>query len=181
MPPLARRIRMYMASCLYVAAGSGSRQQSAVCVGAQPCRLPCAQGYLVVPGFLSKAEVARLNAAFDARWEERHRGSGAAKRKAVDQFHGMLQWPAPHCQPFRDLLTHSKLVPYLNSLLGRGWRLDHSPVMLTATANYDGPPGGGMSVHGSSAHEWRPGAYYTYANGEMRTGMLVSVPALSSL
>ena len=73
MPPLARRIRMYMASCLYVAAGSGSRQQSAVCVGAQPCRLPCAQGYLVVPGFLSKAEVARLNAAFDARWEERHR------------------------------------------------------------------------------------------------------------
>ncbi len=44
-------------------------------------------------------------------------GATNAKRHAVDQFHGMLGWPLPHSQPFRDLLAHPKLVPYLNTIL----------------------------------------------------------------
>ena len=121
--------------------------------------------------------MADLNAAFDQRWDTRHRGTdsdpSSAKRRAVDQFHGMLQWPQPLCQPFRDLLAHRKLIPYLNTLLGRGWRMDHSPVMLTAEAGFAGAHGGGMSVHGSTQHLFRDGAYYVYRNGQMRSGMLV--------
>jgi hypothetical protein len=61
------------------------------------------QGYIVVPDFLSQNEVDRLNAAFDGNWDLRRRGSEATKRSAYDQFYGMLEWPAPHCEPFREL------------------------------------------------------------------------------
>ena len=124
-------------------------------------------GYLIVDNFLTAAEVRALNASFDANWERRSLGSANAKRHAVDQFHGMLGWPRPHSQPFRDLLAHPKLLPYLNTILGPGWcvpsarciahhlnllllirRMDHSPFMLTSKAGFEGDPGGGMHVHG---------------------------------
>ena len=88
--------------------------------------------------FLTEAEVDALNASFDANWDRRVLGATNAKRHAVDQFHGMLGWPLPHSQPFRDLLAHPKLVPYLNTIFGRGWRMDHSPFMLTCEAGYRG-------------------------------------------
>ena len=56
---------------------------------------------------------------------------------------GMLTWEHPWCQPFRDLLAHPKLIPYLNTLLGRGWKLDHSPDILTSTAGAEG-----LALHG---------------------------------
>ena len=37
-------------------------------------------------------------------------GATNAKRHAVDQFHGMLGWPLPHSQPFRDLLAHQAVL-----------------------------------------------------------------------
>ena len=137
-------------------------------------------GYLVVPGFLSAEEVAALNASFDNNWHRRVLGSDNAKRHAVDQFHGMLSWPAAAAKPFRDLLAHPKLVPYLNTILGPGFRMDHSPFMLTCEAGYDGDPGGGMAVHGGGHWGNHGGidaglgpAYYRYANNVMRSGMLV--------
>ena len=94
-------------------------------------------------------EVSALNASFDANWGRRNLGAENNKRHAVDQFHGMLSWPLPHAQPFRDLLAHAKLVPYMNTIFGRGWRMDHSPFMLTCEAGQSpGDPGGGTSVHG---------------------------------
>eukprot|EP01051_Picozoa_sp_SAG22_P006155 SAG22_NODE_393_length_11204_cov_5.356686_7_plen_125_part_00 len=83
------------------------------------------QGYMVVPQFLTRQEVDTLNDSFDAMWDRRRVGADAPKRAGYDQFYGMLEWPQPHCQPFRDLLAHPKLVPYLNSLFGRGWKSDH--------------------------------------------------------
>eukprot|EP01052_Picozoa_sp_SAG31_P080072 SAG31_NODE_39818_length_285_cov_0.838710_1_plen_62_part_01 len=43
----------------------------------------------------------------------------------------MLTWPKPHCLPFRDLLAHPKIIPYMNTFFGRGWKLDHHPFMIT--------------------------------------------------
>jgi hypothetical protein len=40
---------------------------------------------------------------------------------------GMLQWPQPHCEPFREALYHPRLGPVLDTILGRGYRLDHGP------------------------------------------------------
>ena len=38
------------------------------------------------------------------------------------QWTDLLSWPEPHSTPFRRLLAHRNIVPYLNTLLGRGWR-----------------------------------------------------------
>jgi len=134
------------------------------------------QGFLTIPAFLSEGEVAALNASFDANWERR---GDCHQTPAYDEFGGMLTWEQPHCQPFRDLLAHPKLVKYLNTMMGRGWRLDHTPFMITGTAETklakgmaeDAPGGGGG--HGFSGPFFNGECYYRYANGEMRTGMLV--------
>ena len=75
--------------------------------------------FLHVPGFLTKDEVDALNASFDANWDKRHQGVGGSHH----EFTGMLEWPAAHSQPFRDLLVHPKAIPYLNTQFGRGWRM----------------------------------------------------------
>ncbi len=42
------------------------------------------------------------------------------------QWTDLLSWPEPHSTPFRRLLAHHNIVPYLNSLLGRGWRINYA-------------------------------------------------------
>ncbi|SVD90489.1 uncharacterized protein METZ01_LOCUS443343 [marine metagenome] len=32
------------------------------------------------------------------------------------------------CEPFRQLLVHAGVKPYLEEVLGEGYRLDHGPV-----------------------------------------------------
>lgn len=133
------------------------------------------QGYLIVPGFLAPQEVDAINAAFDANWHLRRVGADATKRQGYDQFYGMLEWEQPHCQIFRDLLAHPKLVPYLNTLFGRGWKADHEPFMLTGTAEMsaarESEGDGGMSVHGGTARHFGGATYYEYNNGQIRNGM----------
>ena len=84
-------------------------------------------------GLLNAEEVARMNEAFDANpdrlseFGEAIIPQGAAlsgSHGSLRQWHGLLSFPQPHCQPFRDLLCHVKLIPYLNTLLGRGWRIN---------------------------------------------------------
>jgi hypothetical protein len=99
-------------------------------------------GYLVVPNVLSPHEVAELNAATDACWDSEYTdGAGEVhpcrqrghQSVAFDEMRGMLEWAKPHCVPFRNLLTHPKLVPYMNSLHGRGWRMDHAPFLIAVS------------------------------------------------
>jgi hypothetical protein len=136
------------------------------------------QGFLVVPQMLTRTETARLNGAFDAMWDAR---GDCHQTPAYDEFTGMLTWPHPHCEPFRELLAHPKLIPYMNSLFGRGWKLDHHPFMITGdvrtklskTGFGAGSPGGGR-MHGSTRHQFNGSQYYRYANGEMHNGMVVA-------
>src|SRR5581483_5905281 len=91
------------------------------------------QGFIVIRNFLTEQEVKALNDAIDANYDrvqvdgnanigESSNLGGSGKRMTLA---GMLTFEEPHCQPFRDLLAHPKLLPYLNTMLGRGWRLDH--------------------------------------------------------
>ena len=85
----------------------------------------------------------------------------------------MLQWEAPHCNPFRNLLAHPKLVKYMNTFFGRGWKLDHAPFMITGDMKTkegkDRPnsgnfhDGGGGTMHGSTARQFNGSQYYTCA------------------
>lgn len=104
-------------------------------------------GYIVLPGLFSKQEVTDANAAIDEHLEtglhERKgllRTSGLYGRQSVPlqgdgktgrfDMGGMLGWKKPHCEPFRSVLAHPKLAPVLTDLLGVGYRLDHSPLMI---------------------------------------------------
>jgi len=133
------------------------------------------QGFLKVPDFLTAAEVQALNEAFDANEDKRgedgnsNSGEGEAlsgKKRGI--FHGMLAWEKPHSLPFRSLLAHKKLIPYLDAFFGRGWKMDHSPFMLCG-----GKGSEGLILHGSTARHFDGSQYYTYANGQMRCGMIV--------
>ena len=89
-------------------------------------------GYLVIEGVLGSAEVEAANAAID-----RHRDEISIRRNDLangsrtlkgetgrGDLHGMLAWPSADAEPFRRLIAHRSLLPYLEELLGDGLRLD---------------------------------------------------------
>ena len=132
------------------------------------------QGYIVVPGFLSPDEVSALNDAFDANWDQRRDddnrdpSGNMAGSDRRGMFTGMLTWEQPHCRPFRDLLAHPKLLRYLDSLHGRGWKLDHEPFMITGSKGIEG-----LRIHGTTNVLFNGSRFYAYTNGQMRCGLLV--------
>jgi hypothetical protein len=137
------------------------------------------QGYIVVPGFLTQAEVSALNDAFEANWDKRGEDDNrdpsgnmaGSERRGI--FTGMLTWEQPYCQPFRDLLAHRKLLLYLDTLHGRGWKLDHMPFMLTGGKGIEG-----LRIHGTTNVLFDGSRFYAYQNGQMRVGLLVVQYAL---
>lgn len=132
-------------------------------------------GVLIVRDFLRPDEVARLNAAFDANRDRQGEDGNSAtgdsatlkgeRKRGI--FTGMLEWEKPWCDPFRELLCHPKAIPYLNAMLGRGWRMDHAPFMLCGGAGAEG-----LLLHGPG-HQFDGAQYYVYKNGIMRCGMIV--------
>lgn len=132
------------------------------------------QGFLKVENFLTAVEVKALNDSFDANWDKSiadpnsHPDGNMAGTRPREYFDGMLAWGKPWCQPFRELLAHPKLIPYLDTLLGRGWKMDHSPFMLASNFGTEG-----LRLHGATSRIFDGSQYYRYANGQMRCGMIV--------
>ncbi len=132
------------------------------------------QGYLTVKNVLTKTEVNRINKAVDAnldklQYEHTYLAGSKALRgsKKRGKLNGMLTWPKPHCQPFRDLIVHKKVLPYLNTLLGRGWHMDHEPIFFYGKKGAEG-----LALHLGDPH-FQGGAYYVYKNGDIRNGLTV--------
>ena len=71
-------------------------------------------GFIHVPQVLTPAEVEACNQAIDT----------------VGRKEGLLDWPAPHCDPFRALQQHPVLQGYLDSLCGPDSVLDHPPTLV---------------------------------------------------
>ena len=69
---------------------------------------------------MAAEEVARLSASLD--WGSASNAQGS-----------MLQWAAPHSEPFRELLVHDRVAPALNTILGQGYRLDAGPNLAQET------------------------------------------------
>ena len=135
------------------------------------------QGFLHIRDFLTADEVSALNEAVDANvapMEEydypgpNQYAGGMDGEFAVRTEHGMLTWEKPWCQPFRDLIAHKKLVPYANSIFGRGWRLDSGPSLIMARKGT-----GGHGLHGHTSRQPDGSQGFAFANGEFRAGMTV--------
>ena len=132
------------------------------------------QGFIVVRGILPPDLVAALNEALDANLDKRQddpaRAAGpalAGDEKPRGRFTGMLAWDKPWCQPFRQLLAHPRLIPYLNSFFGRGWKMDHDPFIFTSTAGTEG-----LNLHGDGQVDFNGSRFYNFHNGRMRCGLI---------
>ena len=97
---------------------------------------------------LSPEEVATFNTIVDANADRAHDAGPPddyltgtpmeGQHGAFVQYTDVLRWPEGQCQPFRELMVHPNLRPVLNTIFGRGWRIEteevHDPSSLTAQA-----------------------------------------------
>lgn len=143
-------------------------------------------GYLVMKQAFDADMVARANAAIDNHLHTLHERSGQLRtsglygrdstRLAGDgttgrfDMGGMLGWEKPHCEPFRELLCHPTIAAALSELVGVGYRLDHSPLMIAQEKGSEG-----HTLHGGAVTEAGEPAWplaYDFRHGQMRNALL---------
>jgi hypothetical protein len=135
-------------------------------------------GYLVIKDVLASDEIALCNQSVDQhtdqireRVDELSLSGGSEPLKGITgrgDLGGMLGWEKPWSQPFRELLAHPKIVPYLNEILGVGFRMDHNPGLITMRKGAEG-----HVFHGSSGPSFDPHQYYVFKNGKIHCGLTV--------
>ena len=88
-------------------------------------------GFVVVKDVFSKDDLRAFHDAIDAHAHLIHERKGQLRLTAAKtplsgdgktgrkDLAGFLGWQKPHCDPFRSVLAHPKLVPYLHELVGR--------------------------------------------------------------
>ncbi len=116
-------------------------------------------GYLHIPGVLNRSEVEALNRALDE----------------VGKAGGMLGWPAPLRDPFRELLIHPHLAWYLNQIIGYGFRLDREPELLGSRPEEMEAP----LVGGNESRD--PARAYYHQNGRRYCQEVRAIWALSDV
>lgn len=141
-------------------------------------------GYLVVENALSVDELAELNKAIDEntdrikiRSTEQSLAKGSAAlvgKHGRGDLGGMLSWPHPWCRPFRALLDHPSVLPYLLEVLRDGLRLDHLYGIITETGAE------GHTLHGGGTTDDFT-HFYQFHNGRMRCGLTVVSWALTDV
>jgi len=145
-------------------------------------------GFLVVRNVFTPEEVAAANAAIDAHSAQLRSREAAALRNAKDgtpmsakgprkDMGGMLWWEQPHCDVFRQVLVHPRLVPYYTALCGDGFRLDHQPLVIAQSSNSEGFAlhGGPISgADGVPAGQFNPELQYRCVGGQMWTTLLAA-------
>ena len=117
------------------------------------------QGYLAVPNALDSAEVAALNRILD----EQIAGI-PGEDWSSHRFLDLLTWGAP----YRDLIDHPRLLPYVIDLVAPKVRLDHTYLDIIR---------GRLSPIGSTLHGGRvpfdPAQYFEFADGRFYNGLSV--------
>ena len=131
-----------------------------------------AHGYLVIENALSTEEVAAANAAVDAHADDirvrpndlARGGEALAGETGRGDLTGVLTWERPHCDVFRSMMAHPRLAPYLEELLGPGFRLEAIGIITM-----DQGAEGFWFHEGGEPHDRSRG--FLYRNGRMFCGM----------
>jgi len=143
-------------------------------------------GFAVVRGVFSEKEVDAMNAAIDLHADGlRARGDALLRNTRADtpmsaagprrDMGGMLWWPKPQSEHFREVLTHPKLLPYYHTLCGEGYRMDHQPLLIVQERDSEG-----FSLHGGPISgddgipegRFNPELQYRCINGQPWTSLL---------
>lgn len=118
------------------------------------------QGYLVVPDALNREEVDTLNAIIDEKIDQEVPPDANTHRF----FGDLLAWGSA----YRQLIDNPRILPYLDALLGPGFRMDHEYADIIRSGK--GPIG--TRLHGGATPQ-HPAFYYRCHSGEIRNGLTV--------
>jgi hypothetical protein len=129
-------------------------------------------GYIVIENALTNQQLEAANAAIDTyagqiniRPTDLARGSSTlAGSQGRGDLSGLLTWDRPHCDVFRDLMVSPRLRPYLETLLGPGFRLE-----ACSAITMDEGAEGFWFHEGGEPHDRSRGYYYQ--NGRSFAGM----------
>ena len=136
-------------------------------------------GYLVIEQVLTSNEVEAANVAIDRHSDAVNirlgdlslSGESRALKGTTGRgdLGGMLAWDKPWRDIFRQILGHPRIVPYLNQIVGPGFRMDHGPGLITMRKGAEG-----HTLHGSSGPHFDPNQYYIFRDGQMHNGLTVA-------
>lgn len=140
-------------------------------------------GFLIIRGVLSSEEVEEANRAIDRHADEMVERSDDELRNAKvgSRFFGKgpgrmdlgrcLEWGEKDSKVFQSILAHPRLVPIYHGILGKGYRMDHLPVVLAQNSGSEG-----FQLHGGTVDctsgEYNPFLAYTYHHGTIRSALL---------
>ena len=132
------------------------------------------QGFIVVKNALAPEQVAALNEALDANHDKREEDVVTAASEALKgkRYRGLYEGHAdvgtvPGACPSAKCWPTPGIIPYLNTMLGRGWKLDHNPFIYTSSVGTEG-----LNLHGYGLAEFNGSRFYHYQNGAMRCGLI---------
>ncbi|MEE2659180.1 MAG: phytanoyl-CoA dioxygenase family protein [Candidatus Latescibacterota bacterium] len=127
-------------------------------------------GYLVIEAALSQDEVATANAAIDRHAHEvsirpndlAHESDALRGTTGRGDLAGALSWNPPDCDPFREMMVHPRITPYLEALLGTGFHLEGIQILTMD----EGAEGfwfheGGEPIDRSRSYLYRNGRMYS--------------------
>ena len=127
-------------------------------------------GYLVAKGVMSKEEIAEANEIVD-RYSDRIEVGGSTARDSTayagtgrPMLPGILEFPEPDCNPFRNMLAHPAVVTRLRAMCEPGFRLDHGPMFIVSVKGT-----AGHTMHGNGEPH-RPHVAYGHQNGKPYVG-----------
>jgi ectoine hydroxylase-related dioxygenase (phytanoyl-CoA dioxygenase family) len=139
-------------------------------------------GYIIVRGVLSPEEVEDANAIIDKHAGEMIQRSDGALRNAVKgtKMYGTgpgrkdlgksLEWGADS-KVFKSILAHPRLVPLFHGILGKGYRMDHLPMVIAQDKGAEG-----FQLHGGTidcqSGEYNPFLAYTCNHGMIRSALM---------
>jgi hypothetical protein len=129
-------------------------------------------GFLVVKQALSRTEVEELNALIDSYdlWRKAESGKESAWKNDPNfmTIGSLHTWD----EPFRRLLAHPRMVPYLKTLVGPKFRYDHGHALLMRAGAKQ------LGLHGGNT-PWDAAQEYRYRDGEILNGLVVVSFALA--
>ncbi|MDA0836312.1 MAG: phytanoyl-CoA dioxygenase family protein [Planctomycetota bacterium] len=133
-------------------------------------------GYILVRNALTQEEVTALNRALDARWDDLQEVHESLARGAKDlvgshRRKGLglpFESNGAEGEACRSLLAHPNINPYLNEIIGVGFRLDHPHSFIVQEKGCEG-----HTFHGSTGPAFDPNQYYIVRNGKMNSGLTV--------
>jgi hypothetical protein len=131
------------------------------------------QGYILIENLLDAEEVAELNTLLDEYDLWQNKGAARFNEIWTNDPDFLTVGPLHRWdEPFRRLIAHPKILPYLIELCGPGFRYDHGHALLMRRGATH------LRLHGGGT-PFQPHSSYLVRDGRMFNGLLAVSYALT--